>query len=724
MTQWGRGDDCNLILDVEKKSERQGKCGPKFNQLADLQSAGQEISEDTTLSVLARYRLSKNACAISQLALIGADAVKKKRHCEDLKENIIKLSYEISLNERLKHQLKVAPAANKERISKRLKLNTGRVSVLQNSIHFGDTEFIKNFTSKYLHRITAKSLSIGAINSLSDIELMPFDDAEYSASCAKAYSDLLGGLRKDQKIYQQASEGQTSALSRIYKESIIQDVDLMTEFYQNEKDLKGKRQNLCELDAKYGSGAELRDQALFFGSIGATAFSAGVSVLGRTMFFAGVQSATKIAAARNLTALSIAKMAGSTALALNSIQALKTFDSCTQDTPEVNTKGSDLRCEMITAQDFAKQDCVLDGALALLGGGLSSKYAQEYIAKLGSKMGLIVPFKEDELRHYKNTGSEEPFADRIHFNELEARQHKLLSDQSIAEINKDKAHSIPGTAEIVHSPYDELIGRSLDRQELLTIAHAKKAENSAEEQKNILRQSGRFSDGEVYKILRHHVNPVLSERKSYQVQLNAAIAANKQKGITSVSLDKPGESRFATFENKMKDIEDKFIFSSDKEKNDFFYYRNLKKEDVDAGYKNSSNEELKVMFEKHSFDPRSVIEDEYRRVIKVAENLGTPEVKKLKHSYGHVDTEGDSNIFSLRLQPMFTPKPGGGVMQSNPRMRALLCKQPDGKIRVLAVYTKETFVDEETFPAYEKEVYKRSRAQLKTDGIKCVSPSG
>ena len=197
---------------------------------------------------------------------------------------------------------------------------------------------------------------------------------------------------------------------------------------------------------------------------------------------------------------------------------------------------------------------------------------------------------------------------------------------------------------------------------------------------------------------------------------------NKEKGITSASLDRPGERKFKKLEEQMVKDENKFIFKDQADQDKFFYFRNLNKENLTAIYEEEPS--FHKILTETKYDPRKLIEGEYNRILNVAENLGTEKFASFNSKFGHIDTQENSNIFSLRLKPVtnYDSEKNKILVEVNPRMRALLCKQTDGKIRVLQIYNKDSFIDSVGFAEYEKDLFQKARDKIKAEKINCLKP--
>jgi hypothetical protein len=116
-------------------------------------------------------------------------------------------------------------------------------------------------------------------------------------------------------------------------------------------------------------------------------------------------------------------------------------------------------------------------------------------------------------------------------------------------------------------------------------------------------------------------------------------------------------------------------------------------------------------------------QQEYDNAIFAFRNLGKPEMKRFDPRFGHADTDGESNIFSLRMNPEIGLKDGKITMNTNTNLRVLMCADPDGHVHILEVYRKLSSINREGFSAVERQYYKNARERAAKKKIKCVNPA-
>jgi len=363
-------------------------------------------AKEILLSALSKERVEDETCAIDFLR----DSIDKKfdTYAPVMKEKTERLVAEMHTAMVLRDELQKTKLGKQNRekkdqqakIRKDLETVMGRMSLIEKSIPLGEEKHFKELILSYVEKAVPSSVGIPKMPP-------PIEENDFHARLKQAMKNALQELETDREIYKTGSKDVTK-LDRNAREALAQDRDLIESYLRRnpQLNLEGVA---CELDAEYGAGAEIRDQALLVGSVAASVASMGLGGIAVRATTAAVTTPSRVAAATGVLSLQSARILGVSALVTDASLAYNNISKNCGDlsSAKIKTTGSsdNKRCEGFTAEDLKRQDCFLTWTLSALqvGGGALVVAANEL--KAAKLADIPIPAKVSRQTELEQLGT-------------------------------------------------------------------------------------------------------------------------------------------------------------------------------------------------------------------------------------------------------------------------------------------------------------------------------
>ncbi|MNJ96738.1 hypothetical protein D3C87_144690 [compost metagenome] len=347
-----------------------------------------EVQENVHLSALAEIRHQALTCASTEFEGLTKNPEKFETWARDAEFKIKamaeeaktsqKLYKEISGSQRAKKSLKLSQAEIDEK-RKLLQEAEGRYATIFQSIPFSDLKEIQ----KLIIDQTTNGLSTS------------MNSEKFREELKKIMGNTARAIKSDMSVLQEGIQSGGAKLGRSLRESLAQDLDLTEALKARQGASTSFASEACRIDAKYGKGAETRDNILMAGSL----VGAGLSVMLPRLATAGLlgRAAAGAAAGGNVSVRSaliyrsaVAYLpAGANAAAFGN----EISKSCLSNTNKGTAKAGQNQCSQYSIQNLESDNCILEASLAALGGGAA--LAQTQASK---KLALYV---SDTAKKYK-----------------------------------------------------------------------------------------------------------------------------------------------------------------------------------------------------------------------------------------------------------------------------------------------------------------------------------
>lgn len=328
-----------------------------------------EISENTFLATLAKEKSDALDCGINQLKFLKDNPNELKQFISDYKSKLILLGNE----KRLLNDLRNLP--NKTQADKdAYDLALRRSELILQSLPFSQIRTFQKIIS----------YTVQQYDSYTSDRLETWLPGQLDNLLNKAVYETEKILQKDKSIVDAGVSTLGKSLDDAEKESLAQDAGLIEIFKErNRPESLQMSQIMCRVDAKYGTGAVIRDRSLFalsLLSIPATGLvKAGAGVLGSSVTGAYMIGQFSLRSAGVLRLLSAA---GLTAASLSQIQK-----SCFAKYTEVASAQHDqtsINCDSNILKSQEHDNCLLIAGLNALGFQATHKALRESLSSLKS----------------------------------------------------------------------------------------------------------------------------------------------------------------------------------------------------------------------------------------------------------------------------------------------------------------------------------------------------
>lgn len=245
--------------------------------------------------------------------------------------------------------------------------------------------------------------------------MRPLDHTQFTNDFREALNQTLGSLRSDVTTLNNGIESGGIEFDRSMRESLAQDLGLLETYQvQNPNQTTEMRELACEIDARFGSGAQTRDQILNFGSIGLTLASFGIGgiIRGGAAVGANFFNGARVAALSGMMSMRSANVLSAVAIGLDVGAGINEIGrSCFGDSMQNTVRLSAGSCHEPTIEQNNQDNCVLASSLTALGIGLASPAGQQLLGRALVAGGVISPSRPSGLptgiveraRPYTNT---------------------------------------------------------------------------------------------------------------------------------------------------------------------------------------------------------------------------------------------------------------------------------------------------------------------------------
>ena len=380
------------------------KCEFRVDPVRSLRTGAELLSEETYLGALAQERIEDNKCVLEFVDRIKKSPAELGKRVAKATEAAEGIHRELTTYNRAKHELlRLTGMRDKDQkkideLRQSAAKSLSVIAVYESSIPLSDLEPVKELLEGISRRVSTIAVSSGVS------EPPKFDRAEFERDFKDAMTRSRQKVESDNRTLKQGVESKGAGLDRYARESLAQDHDLVEKFFKKNLELRQPLKGaMCAVDAKYGRGAETRDQIMFWGSVALSAGSLGVGFVGRVGVGAAVAATTpvRIAAASGNISSKMARMLGTPAqmfgrvvVGVDIVTGMNEIaKSCFGYQAQIQTRteggregkavqqGEGKRCASFTVEDLDMQDCVRDSALLALGITVASPTGQRVIAR-------------------------------------------------------------------------------------------------------------------------------------------------------------------------------------------------------------------------------------------------------------------------------------------------------------------------------------------------------
>lgn len=342
-----------------------------------------KMSEDAYLASLAEIRSEGHACGMKQLAQLMNNPEQMKAFKKDLK---VKIPLLLQARRRYEALIEIEAGGEEFRQAELM------VKQIEASIPFMQFPQMRQ-------AIGSMQRSTAAWSNYDAKKLAPTIDAKMD----RVVKDMAKNVVKDFRALSAGVGSMGGALGAEMRESLAQDTELIEAFRLRHKDQEDVLKPVaCRVDAKYGKGAQRRDEALML----ATVLGAGMSVAAR----GGAAALTYLNAARFSSAsVGMIRTAGVFMTLTGAIggaqTASKTWNVCTETEGKFTAEPG--RCEVDALKAIAPHSCLLNAAMTVA----AASTVYPWLAKIGKSWkagGAVlddVPRVIDEAKLTRNLAS-------------------------------------------------------------------------------------------------------------------------------------------------------------------------------------------------------------------------------------------------------------------------------------------------------------------------------
>lgn len=337
------------------------------SHLRALGSISQETAEKGYLGALAALRLESLKCVQSQLEFFDKTPVAKTQFVDDVTSKAILIGYE-----KRKMQVLLPAISTDEKAKEEYQAARLRAEAILASLPYTGTKAMRR--------------SVHSIVSQTDL----FDEKGIDDKVLQSFKETIGAslkiasreIDKDQKPLSVCAVSIGFQCSDVLRESLAQDAGLVESFWRQNPGLKWDLPIACRVEAQYGKGAQYRDNALLAASILGAGAIAGTAKMGAAL-------ASSVAGA-GATGILTGRVAGILTVLTYAINGGVAVQQLRKDClgPSLGRDHGKKVCSQDALKDLHEENCILSGALAVLGVKSVSKTAEVALEKIGAKAAI------------------------------------------------------------------------------------------------------------------------------------------------------------------------------------------------------------------------------------------------------------------------------------------------------------------------------------------------
>ncbi|MBC7371097.1 MAG: hypothetical protein H7326_06000, partial [Bdellovibrionaceae bacterium] len=395
---------------------------PSQQQIHLLKKDFGKISEQSFLGALANERAIAMACAETQIDAIQVTPKATEKFVDDYVSKLTLLAYAKKQMTTLEPAIAVDKKAAIE--YHRLRLHVESITSSMSFIKLKSMNQMRNY-------ITSQSDMFGPKG------VPNYFHEQMKEAVRSALKKSSIEVAKNKSILEQGALTNGESLDENYRESLAQDEDLIEGFRKSNPQIESTMTSAqCRVDAKYGRGAESRDNTMLAISVLATGGAAAISKIAASGLMSSLTGATAIGTLTPRTAGILRVIAATTS---SSLALRQSYRACYGDvgpataTPKIPQKGK--TCDADVMSTIVNDNCLLTVALSGLEVADSTKVYKETIHGL-NKAGFFKPRKNLQLELWKleEEGSEKALAFK---KDLQHRLQngKVYSSAVIGEMN-------------------------------------------------------------------------------------------------------------------------------------------------------------------------------------------------------------------------------------------------------------------------------------------------
>lgn len=376
--------------------------------LSEITALAEEVSEDSYFAGLAEIRKSDFECARDfvqglagneqELSSLIEDVEEKLISYSELNADIVNLMGQISnMSNSLRYardnETRASIESDLAELRPQLEMMQIAAAAIRGSvplIHLGPIDDLFQRTSV---RLNGPSVQIRNQDRPAAETMAELDRDQFRSQFRQALSQTLSGLRSDISTLESGITSGGASFDRSMRESLAQDRGLLEAYVGQNPNLSDEMNQIaCDVDDRYGTGAESRDAILNFGSIGLTLASFGIGGLirGTAAVGANVFNGARVAALSGMMSVRSANIISAVAIGLDSAAGINEIGrACFGSSLQTNVTIEAGQCNEPTIEQREQDNCVLASGLTALGIGLASPAGQELLGRALVGSGIV-----------------------------------------------------------------------------------------------------------------------------------------------------------------------------------------------------------------------------------------------------------------------------------------------------------------------------------------------